>query len=317
MDDHRWYYMIGEERKGPVEWDFLLKELGQGRLQENSLVWAAHLAEWSPLGEQIKARDKEGLPVLPVVSTAAEVPQWQPTIPSPPLESWESEKPKSSLGKKILIGVCIWIGVSGVIGGIAAIGNSSPTDSVKQVEGKSVGSRNSGEKSLTTDEFAKRWNAVLRVEGQRYLDAENLSQGDHLIAFAVANSFIKSFGNFELNNDGTREVGLIDFKATRFIGVASVDHASKMVKAITLTVPSGENDNAELIQMAGACWKLFAVNLLDVFQVETDGTRLNEANSLIREVTNNGGRPVQKTYHCEFGDCKVTLGVLNVSIELI
>ena len=47
----RWFYAVGEERRGPVEKDELLKMIAEGRLRRTTLVWTRSLTDWAPAGE--------------------------------------------------------------------------------------------------------------------------------------------------------------------------------------------------------------------------------------------------------------------------
>jgi protease PrsW len=47
----RWFYAVGEERRGPVEKDELLKMIADGRLRRMTLVWTRSLTGWAPAGE--------------------------------------------------------------------------------------------------------------------------------------------------------------------------------------------------------------------------------------------------------------------------
>ncbi len=47
----RWFYAVGEERRGPVEKDELLRMIAEGRLRRTTLVWTRSLTDWAPAGE--------------------------------------------------------------------------------------------------------------------------------------------------------------------------------------------------------------------------------------------------------------------------
>jgi len=47
----RWFYAVGEERRGPVDQDALFKMIADGSLRRSTLVWMKGLADWAPAGE--------------------------------------------------------------------------------------------------------------------------------------------------------------------------------------------------------------------------------------------------------------------------
>lgn len=47
----RWFYAVGDERRGPVEKDELLRMIGEGKLRRSTLVWTRTLKDWTPAGE--------------------------------------------------------------------------------------------------------------------------------------------------------------------------------------------------------------------------------------------------------------------------
>jgi RsiW-degrading membrane proteinase PrsW (M82 family) len=47
----RWFYAVGDERRGPVEKEELLRMIADGRLRRTTLVWTRSLADWTPAGE--------------------------------------------------------------------------------------------------------------------------------------------------------------------------------------------------------------------------------------------------------------------------
>jgi len=77
----RWFYAVGEERRGPVEKDELVKMIADGRLRRTTLVWTRSLTDWTPAGELGELKDApwaaasakgEGtIPTIPRKKTAA------------------------------------------------------------------------------------------------------------------------------------------------------------------------------------------------------------------------------------------------------
>jgi RsiW-degrading membrane proteinase PrsW (M82 family) len=55
----RWFYAVGEERRGPVEKDELLRMIAEGRLRRTTLVWTKTLADWTPAGELAELNSAE------------------------------------------------------------------------------------------------------------------------------------------------------------------------------------------------------------------------------------------------------------------
>ena len=74
----RWFYAVGEERRGPVEKDELLKMIADGRVSRTTLVWTRSLRDWTAAGDlaELKdapwpARGEDTVPTLPRKKTAA------------------------------------------------------------------------------------------------------------------------------------------------------------------------------------------------------------------------------------------------------
>jgi RsiW-degrading membrane proteinase PrsW (M82 family) len=76
----RWFYAVGEERRGPVEKDELLKMIADGRLRRTTLVWTRSLTDWTPAGKlaELKTADwpasprgEDTVPTLPKRKAAA------------------------------------------------------------------------------------------------------------------------------------------------------------------------------------------------------------------------------------------------------
>ena len=68
----RWFYAVGEERRGPVERDELLKMIADGRLRRTTLVWTRSLTDWTAAGELAELQDapwpakgEDTVPTLP------------------------------------------------------------------------------------------------------------------------------------------------------------------------------------------------------------------------------------------------------------
>ncbi len=53
----RWFYAVGEERRGPVEKDGLLRMIAEGKLRRTTLVWTKSLTDWAPAGELAELAD--------------------------------------------------------------------------------------------------------------------------------------------------------------------------------------------------------------------------------------------------------------------
>ncbi|MFY9552627.1 MAG: PrsW family glutamic-type intramembrane protease [Thermoanaerobaculia bacterium] len=47
----RWFYAVGDERRGPVEKEELLMMIRDGRLRRSTLIWTRALTDWAPAGE--------------------------------------------------------------------------------------------------------------------------------------------------------------------------------------------------------------------------------------------------------------------------
>jgi RsiW-degrading membrane proteinase PrsW (M82 family) len=53
----RWFYAVGEERRGPVEKDELARMIADGKLRKTTLVWTRTLTDWAPAGEVAELAD--------------------------------------------------------------------------------------------------------------------------------------------------------------------------------------------------------------------------------------------------------------------
>ncbi len=53
----RWFYAVGEERRGPVEKDALLGMIAEGKLRRTTLVWTKSQTDWAPAGELAELAD--------------------------------------------------------------------------------------------------------------------------------------------------------------------------------------------------------------------------------------------------------------------
>lgn len=93
----RWFYAVGEERRGPVEKDELLKMIADGRLRRTTLVWTRSLTDWAPAGELAELQDAP----WPAGSRAGE-----DTVPTLPRKKAAKAGPSAGeilhgLGKKL------------------------------------------------------------------------------------------------------------------------------------------------------------------------------------------------------------------------
>ncbi|MBP1625938.1 MAG: domain 2 [Holophagaceae bacterium] len=59
MDNKQWFYGLNNETCGPVDWEFIIKESSEGRIDNTTLIWSEDLAEWTPLGEYIEKQKTE------------------------------------------------------------------------------------------------------------------------------------------------------------------------------------------------------------------------------------------------------------------
>jgi RsiW-degrading membrane proteinase PrsW (M82 family) len=55
----RWFYAVGEERRGPVEKDEILRMIADGRLRRTTLVWTKTLTDWTPAGELAELKNAD------------------------------------------------------------------------------------------------------------------------------------------------------------------------------------------------------------------------------------------------------------------
>jgi protease PrsW len=53
----RWYYAVGEERRGPFESAELLRMIRDGKLTRGTLVWTKSMADWAPAGSVSDLQD--------------------------------------------------------------------------------------------------------------------------------------------------------------------------------------------------------------------------------------------------------------------
>lgn len=70
MNDQQWYYESNGEQAGPISWDGLMVGIKMGKVTPETRVWAAHLHEWTTLGDCIRGQT---LPPTPSQSHQQEV----------------------------------------------------------------------------------------------------------------------------------------------------------------------------------------------------------------------------------------------------
>ena len=84
----RWFYAVGEERRGPVEKDELLKMIADGRLRRTTLVWTRSLTDWAPAGELAELKDADW-----------PAPRGEDTVPTVPKKKKAAAGPSPSAGE--------------------------------------------------------------------------------------------------------------------------------------------------------------------------------------------------------------------------
>jgi len=84
----RWFYAVGEERRGPVEKDELLKMIADGRLRRTTLVWTRSLTDWAPAGELAELKDADW-----------PAPRGEDTVPTVPKKKKAPAGPSPSAGE--------------------------------------------------------------------------------------------------------------------------------------------------------------------------------------------------------------------------
>ena len=89
----RWFYAVGEERRGPVEKDEVLKMIADGRLRRTTLVWTRSLTDWAPAGELAELKEADW-----------PAPRGEDTVPTVPKKKKAAEAPSPSAGQ-ILHGI--------------------------------------------------------------------------------------------------------------------------------------------------------------------------------------------------------------------
>lgn len=84
----RWFYAVGEERRGPVEKDEVLKMIADGRLRSTTLVWTRSLTDWAPAGELAELKDADW-----------PAPRGEDTVPTVPKKKKAAAAPSPSAGQ--------------------------------------------------------------------------------------------------------------------------------------------------------------------------------------------------------------------------
>ena len=84
----RWFYAVGEERRGPVEKDEVLKMIADGRLRRTTLVWTRSLTDWAPAGELAELKDADW-----------PAPRGEDTVPTVPKKKKAAAAPSPSAGQ--------------------------------------------------------------------------------------------------------------------------------------------------------------------------------------------------------------------------
>jgi protease PrsW len=84
----RWFYAVGEERRGPVEKDEVLKMIADGRLRRTTLVWTRTLTDWAPAGELAELKDADW-----------PAPRGEDTVPAVPKKKKAAAGPSPSAGE--------------------------------------------------------------------------------------------------------------------------------------------------------------------------------------------------------------------------
>jgi protease PrsW len=79
----RWFYAVGEERRGPVEKDELLRMIADGRLRRTTLVWTRSLTDWAPAGELAELKDAGWPSPAGAEDTVPAVPRKKDAGPAP------------------------------------------------------------------------------------------------------------------------------------------------------------------------------------------------------------------------------------------
>ncbi len=92
----RWFYAVGDERRGPVEKDELLRMIADGRLRRTTLVWTRSLTDWAPAGELAELKDAGWPSPAGAEDTVPAVPRKKDAGPAP-----SAGQVLRGLGKKI------------------------------------------------------------------------------------------------------------------------------------------------------------------------------------------------------------------------
>lgn len=119
MSQANWFYANGQERRGPVAESDLIALITSGSIDQNTLVWAPELGDWTPLGQTRLAAHamppagaKPAMPAAPAQVKPPAVPV-APSVPvsprrarqAPPSRgrSHEADFPRFDVGVTILL----------------------------------------------------------------------------------------------------------------------------------------------------------------------------------------------------------------------
>jgi len=69
MNEQQWFYEANGEQAGPVSWESLMSGLHDGSIDETTQVWAAHLPDWTPLGQCLPVSQPPVMPATPAAPT--------------------------------------------------------------------------------------------------------------------------------------------------------------------------------------------------------------------------------------------------------
>ena len=120
MNDQKWFYASNDQQVGPVEWSSLMAGLEAGLITNETLVWAAHLPEWTPLGRCIEAGPQSTALAIAPSSEASPNPDqtttWTANPTSKAIQPSATSKRKRNL---TLLAVVLAVPLLGIVSAIA------------------------------------------------------------------------------------------------------------------------------------------------------------------------------------------------------
>jgi len=117
----QWYYLVGEQRHGPLDEAGVRQLIAQGTVQPGTLVWNAEMSAWAPAGTKPELASFFAPPPPPPVPSNVPPPPPPPSSPPPPAPVAPTARPapvgapRSGGGRWLLLLIAGVVGL-GVLG---------------------------------------------------------------------------------------------------------------------------------------------------------------------------------------------------------